>query len=267
MNKQSRAVYVKRHLQAMKLLEQHAHKLVLRCYRKQRPRILEFVVSGIPLDELPDHTKQFYKDSITPLWKATLKQIWQNAAQEAEGNIKEWLAPNAVKKDWEDSADQWMKDNAGAKIDGITDTDREWLANTLRSGESEGKSTTEMASDLSDSFDNMSIGRAGTIARTETHGAYSFASLDTAQDIMPDGATKTWNTTSDNPRPTHEAVDGTEIGINETFSVGDSDMLYPGDPQGSVEETVNCLCVLEYSYPSGAAEGSEAEEPEEGEEE
>jgi hypothetical protein len=30
---------------------------------------------------------------------------------------------------------------------------------------------------------------------------------------------------------------------------------------------VNCLCVLEYSYPSGAAEGSEAEEPEEGEEE
>ena len=267
MNKQSRAVYVKRHLQAMKLLEQHAHKLVLRCYRKQRPRILEFVVSGIPLDELPDHTKQFYKDSITPLWKATLKVIWQNAAQEAEGNTKEWLAPNDVRKAWEDDVDQYIAQHAGAKIDGIVDTDRQWLANTIRQGEEEGLSTNEVAANLSGDFDEMSLGRAGTIARSETHSAYSFATQETAKDLMPDGATKTWNTTSDNPRPTHEAVDGTEIGINETFSVGDSDMSYPGDPQGSIEETVNCLCVLEYSYPSGAAEGSEAEEPEEGEEE
>ena len=262
MNKQSRAVYVKRHLQAMKLLEQHAHKLVLRCYRKQRPRILEFVVSGIPLDELPDHTKQFFKDSITPLWKATLKVIWQNAAQEAEGNTKEWLAPNAVKKGWEDSADQWMKDNAGAKIDGITDTDQQWLANTLRSGESEGKSTTEMAADLSDSFDNMSIGRAGTIARTETASAYNYASLDTAQDIMPDGATKVWEVTSDNPRPWHEEADGQEVPIEEPFDVDGEDMDHPGDPDGSAENVVNCMCVMSYNYPTEAAPGEEVPEGE-----
>jgi hypothetical protein len=262
MNKQSRAVYIKRHLLAMANLERHAHKLVLRCYHRQKPRVIEFVLSGYSLDELPDHLPTFYKDSIKPLWAATLKQIWNNAAQEAEGQIKEWIAPNAVKKAWEDSVDSWMQENAGARIDGITDTDQQWLANTLRQGEDEGKSPTEMASDLTDEFDDMSAGRAGTIARTETAGAYNYAALDTAQDLMPDGATKVWRTTSGNPRPSHEAVDGDEVGINETFTVGDSDMSYPGDPSGDASETVNCMCVLEYSYPEGTSE--EAPEEEEG---
>ena len=273
MNKQSRAVYVKRHLLVMNLLEQHAHKLVLRCYRKQKPRVLQFVVSGYSLDELPDHTKQFYKDSIKPLWAATLKQIWNNAAQEAEGQIKEWYAPNDVKKDYEDSVDAWMKDNAGARIDGITDTDQQWLANTLRSGEEEGKTPTEMASDLTDEFDEMSIGRAGTIARTETAGAYNSAALDTAQDLMPDGATKVWTTTSDNPRPAHEEADGQEVPIDEPFDVDGEDLMYPGDPSGSEGNVINCLCIMEYNYPSGAAEGeaegggAEEEVPTEGGEE
>jgi hypothetical protein len=246
----------------MKLLEQHAHKLVLRCYRKQRPRILQFVVSGIPLDELPDHTKQFYEDSITPLWKATLKQIWQNAAQEAEANTKEWIAPNDVRKAWDEDVDQYIAQHAGAKIDGIADTDRQWLANTIRQGEDKGLRVNEVAANLSDDFDEMSIGRAGTIARTETASAYNAVGLSTAQDLMPDGATKVWEVTSDNPRPWHEEADGQEVPISEPFQVAGEDMDCPGDPSGSPDNTVNCMCVVSYNYPSGAAEGGGAEEEE-----
>ena len=265
MNKQSRAVYVKRHLLAMHLLESHARKLTLRCYRKQKPRVIQFVLSGYSPDELIGHSKQFYKDSIKPLWAATLKQIWNNAAQEAEGQVKEWIAPNVVKKDYEDSVDSWMQQNAGARIDGITDTDQQWLANTLRQGEDEGKTPTEMASDLTGEFDSMSAGRAGTISRTETAGAYNYAALDTAQDLMPDGATKVWRTTSDNPRPAHEDADGQEVPIDEPFDVGGEDLMYPGDPDGSEENVINCMCIMEYNYPSGAAEGGGVE-PEEEEE-
>ena len=260
MNKQSRAVYVKRHLLVMNLLEQHAHKLVLRCYRKQKPRVLQFVVSGYSLDELPDHTKQFYKDSIKPLWAATLKQIWNNAAQEAEGQIKEWYAPNDVRKAWDDDIDQYMAQHAGSKIDGIADTDRQWLANTLRQGEDEGLSTSEVAANLSDDFDEMSIGRAGTIARTETASAYNAVGLSTAQDLMPDGATKTWNTTSEKPREAHEDADGQTVDVSDSFDVGGEDLDYPADPNGSDWNTINCLCVLSYDYPSGGAEGAGAEE-------
>ena len=263
MNKQSRAVYVKRHLLAMKNLEQHAHKLVLRCYRKQKPRVLSFVVSGYSADELRDHLPQFYKDSIKPLWAATLKQVWNNAAQEAEGQVKEWIAPNDVRKAWGDDIDQYIAQHAGSKIDGIADTDRQWLANTIRQGEDEGKTPAQMAEDLQDEFDSMSAGRAGTIARTETASAYNAVGLSTAQDLMPDGATKTWNTTSDNPRPAHEDADGDTVPIGESFEVGGEDMDYPSDPNGSDWNTINCLCVLSYDYPSGAAEGGGAEEEEE----
>ena len=158
-----------------------------------------------------------------------------------------------------------MKDNAGARIDGITDTDQQWLANTLRSGEEEGKTPAQMADDLQNEFDDMSIGRAGTIARTETAGAYNYAALDTAQDLMPDGATKTWETTSDNPRPAHEDADGQTVAITDSFDIGGEDLDYPSDPNGSDWNTINCLCILSYDYPSGTPE-SEEEEPEEGEE-
>jgi len=259
MNKQSRAVYVKRHLLAMHLLESHAHKLVLRCYRKQKPRVLSFVVSGYSADELRDHLPQFYKDSIKPLWAATLKQIWNNAAQEAEGQIKEWIAPNDVRKAWDDDIDQYIAQHAGAKIDGITDTDRQWLANTLRQGEDEGKTPAQMADDLQDEFDEMSAGRASTIARTETASAYNAVGLSTAQDLMPDGATKTWNTTSEKPREAHEDADGQTVPIDESFEVGGEDMDYPSDPNGSDWNTINCLCVLSYDYPSGSEEAPEEE--------
>jgi len=165
-----------------------------------------------------------------------------------------------VRKAWDDDIDQYIAQHAGAKIDGIADTDREWLANTLRQGEDEGKTPAQMADDLQDEFDSMSAGRAGTIARTETASAYNAVGLSTAQDLMPDGATKTWNTTSDNPRPAHEDADGQTVPVGESFEVGGEDMDYPSDPNGSDWNTINCLCVLSYDYPTGSEEAPEEEE-------
>jgi len=236
------------------------YHIIRRVYNKQKPLVLNYVRSNSPkaaLKNLPT----FFKTNIKPLWLPALSIVWRNGAEEAENFIKDWHAVKKIAKaDYEDYADQFLADNAGSKIDGITDTDQQWLANSIRSGVSEGKSNDEIASDLTDSFDNMSDGRAATITRTETASAFNYASNETATDLMPDGSTKTWLTTSGNPRPTHEAVDGTEIGINEMFEVGDSEMSGPGDPAGDVSETVNCMCVLEYSYPSGTEEETSEEE-------
>jgi hypothetical protein len=186
------------------------------------------------------------------MWMTALKQVWANGAQEAENFIKDWHGDvqKVAKADYEDYADQFLADNAGAKIDGITDTDQQWLANSIRSGVSEGKSNNEIASDLTDSFDNMSDGRAATIARTETASAFNYASNETATDMMPDGATKTWNTTSSDPRPAHEEADGQTVPIDESFDVDGEDLDYPGDPDGSADNIINCLCVVSYDYPS-----------------
>lgn len=58
---------------------------------------------------------------------------------------------------------------------------------------------------------------------------------------------KIWRTFGDERvRKTHRAVNGKEVGIFELFKVGDSEMRFPHDAMGSVKETANCRCHVEY---------------------
>jgi hypothetical protein len=56
---------------------------------------------------------------------------------------------------------------------------------------------------------------------------------------------KTWFVTSDNPRPSHAAMNGETVGMDETFSNG---LRWPGDGQGEAGETAGCTCQLEYAW-------------------
>jgi hypothetical protein len=54
--------------------------------------------------------------------------------------------------------------------------------------------------------------------------------------------TKTWVVTSSNPRPSHDAIDGETVGMDEVFGNG---LAYPGDQStGDPGETANCSCVM-----------------------
>lgn len=55
--------------------------------------------------------------------------------------------------------------------------------------------------------------------------------------------TKTWLTTSKNPRPTHAAQSGATVPIDGYFLNG---LRWPGDHTGQGPETANCRCVLKY---------------------
>ncbi len=43
-------------------------------------------------------------------------------------------------------------------------------------------------------------------------------------------------------RHTHAVADGQTVRANETYSVGDSELQFPGDPSGSAAEVINCRC-------------------------
>ena len=59
------------------------------------------------------------------------------------------------------------------------------------------------------------------------------------------GTQKTWVVTSANPRPSHAAMNGETVGIDDTFSNG---ARWPGDGGLDVDESAGCTCVLEYQW-------------------
>lgn len=91
--------------------------------------------------------------------------------------------------------------------------------------------------------------RARTVARTETMaavnaGAYAGALRD-AEERGDPAPFKVWLATDDTrTRPTHHEADGQRTLLSEPFRVGGAQLLYPGDPRGPAQETVNCRCTL-----------------------
>ncbi|MFF4819846.1 hypothetical protein ACFY2K_35320 [Kitasatospora sp. NPDC001309] len=58
-------------------------------------------------------------------------------------------------------------------------------------------------------------------------------------------AAKTWHTQEDgHARPSHQAADGQTVPAPLPFSVGDTTLSGPRDPDGPVEETAGCRCTV-----------------------
>ncbi|MGW7247706.1 phage portal protein [Streptomyces decoyicus] len=55
---------------------------------------------------------------------------------------------------------------------------------------------------------------------------------------------KVWRTGGRNPRASHKAQDGEQVGLDDVFSNG---LRWPGDGQGAVKETARCNCTLDYA--------------------
>ena len=85
--------------------------------------------------------------------------------------------------------------------------------------------------------------RSRVIARTETHTASQSASHEAAK-ATGINVKKQWSASGgDRTRESHDQADGQTVGMEEYFDVGGEALLYPGDPNGSAENVINCRCV------------------------
>lgn len=97
--------------------------------------------------------------------------------------------------------------------------------------------------------------RCRTIARTESHTAANYAA-DSAVDHVPFSVIREWVPAEDDrTRPTHWAMRGEEREKGEAFNVGGYALMYPGDPDGPPEETINCRCRLVYKAKNSLLKG------------
>ncbi len=99
--------------------------------------------------------------------------------------------------------------------------------------------------DIARNIGNVSgapLSRAKTIARTEGHRIQQMSTVDAQQAAKAKGAdvVKQWDATLDGrTRDSHRRVDGEIRELDEKFSNG---LMFPGDPNGSAAEVVNCRC-------------------------
>lgn len=97
-----------------------------------------------------------------------------------------------------------------------------------------------------DSDYTLSYERAFNISSNESNTVYDHIDFNRA--VKSGKTRKRWkDIVDDRERKTHYEVGGTDIPINEMFSVGNCKMLHPHDfVNGTAEELINCRCTIQY---------------------
>ncbi len=151
---------------------------------------------------------------------------------------------------------QYMREHAAVHIRNISVTTMRQMRSVLARAERETLGTANTAKLIRGKFQGQfARTRAAVIARTETHGAMTYAQIETAreqldqQDLM-----KQWVSVGDDrTRSHHRAVNGQKVGIDEKFQVKYKGFPYamdrPADPMGGPANVINCRCAMIFVYP------------------
>jgi HK97 family phage portal protein len=129
----------------------------------------------------------------------------------------------------------WLKKNSAESATNINATTAKQLQDLL-------DRTEDDEPDVDGFFDDTMASRADQIGGSRVGMLVGLASIVAAE--QNDVRSKTWVTTAANPRPSHAAMDGETVGLNEPFSNGTNG---PGDFSGGADEVAGCTCDLQFS--------------------
>jgi SPP1 gp7 family putative phage head morphogenesis protein len=128
------------------------------------------------------------------------------------------------------------------RIVSIAETTRNQVMRAVAQGYADGLGQVGVAKYIRNLIPSFSSARANLIARTETHGAANFGANEAAKETGLDLQREWIAAEDDRTRESHVAANGQIVGRDQPFSVGDASMMYPGDPDGPPEESINCRC-------------------------
>jgi F like protein len=124
----------------------------------------------------------------------------------------------------------------------------EAVAQVMLDSLTEGWSVPRTADALRERFSEFSRTQSTMLARTDLISLSNGASLATATSLGDEAPNfKTWLATNDDrTREDHAEADGQSVPFDQPFDVGGVPMMYPGDPDGPDDSTINCRCTLIY---------------------
>jgi hypothetical protein len=143
-----------------------------------------------------------------------------------------------------DSVKELIRERANQLAGHVSDSTYDQVTRVLRDGIIEGKSIPALADLVQTELQGASRTRAETIARTEVVSAYNGGVYEGGTSLPADvAAGMVWLAALDErTRPSHAEADGQSVVMGEPFVVDGEELRYPGDPEGSPENTINCRC-------------------------
>lgn len=112
----------------------------------------------------------------------------------------------------------------------------------IREGIKEGQTLEKTANSLKPEFVDMTQSQLQRISRTETHSVYNQSKHDTIMNSTAVIGKKWLSSGLSNSRPWHEEADGQTQYKEDPFIVDDEPLDFPGDPNGSPSNIINCSC-------------------------
>ena len=137
---------------------------------------------------------------------------------------------------------KWIRAQESKHSKLVNDTTADEISKILADARANGESIAQMVTKTRGYFDGISY-RAERVARTNVIACNNAS----AQDVYTENGVEKheWlSTNDDRTRDDHSIADGQVVGINEPFDIGGESLMYPGDPAGSADETINCRCTL-----------------------
>lgn len=141
-------------------------------------------------------------------------------------------------------AAKWVLSQAQRALSLTEATTRQALRETIARSIESGESLSDLIGRVND-MPEFGLARSQTIARTESIGAYNFATRDAWEQSGVVEEVEWLSARDSAVRPSHDAADGdTADSIGGVFTVGASTLRFPGDPLGDPSEVCNCRCTL-----------------------
>lgn len=200
-----------------------------------------------------------------------LSSVWLYATEQSGQMITEFrsdcFAHIETKADeqslFERIRDMFVERYGAAKVARIFDTTRRQLLQLVLEGQQEGLPIDAIARRMREAVPQLARLRASTIARTETHAANRFANQAVARESRFPMVKKWAAITSDSrtrdfgegdgviDSHNHRAMDGVRLPLDVPYMVptefGTKEpLMFPGDPNGTAGNVINCRCAETY---------------------
>lgn len=198
-----------------------------------------------------------------------LTRYWAQSIRSEGRKVQRAIGELEAKADdtlWDQFLAEYIRLYGGQAITDILETTRRQIVEAVEKGLREGKGIDVIAKEMRERVPSLARSRARVIARTETHSAAQYASIQTAKTArFP--LVKTWNSAYD-PRTrdfgegdgivdqgNHRAMNGVSVALDEPFMVpnkwgGFDPMQFPGDQSAPAYQCVNCRCAMSYKRAS-----------------